>query len=449
MGGRPVYRRPARAAPRRSGLAAQHFLHRRPDRRGRWGNNDAGALQRRDLVGGAALAAGDDRAGMTHAPPGRRGAAGNEADDRLFAPRGPEKLGRLLLAAAADLADHDDRLGLVVGEEHLQDVDKARAVDRIAADPDATRLAEPDRRGLRHRLVGQRARARDDADPAAAMDMARHDADLALVRGDDAGAVRPDQPRAAAAQAALDRDHVEDRDALGDADDERHPGVGRFEDRVGGKGRRHVDDAGVAPCHGARLGDRVEDRQVEMARAAFARGHAADHLGAVGDRLLGMERALGAGEALAEDLCGGADEDRHQDASLTAATILCAASARFSAARIGSPDCRSNFLPRSTLVPSRRTTKGTCRLTSRAAETTPSAITSQRMMPPKMLTRMPSTLGSDRISLNAVATRSLVAPPPTSRKLAGAPPADLMMSIVAIARPAPLTMQPILPSSLM
>src|SRR5579884_1371785 len=382
MGGRPVYRRPARAAPRRSGLAAQHFLHRRPDRRGRWGNNDAGALQRRDLVGGAALAAGDDRAGMTHAPPGRRGAAGNEADDRLFAPRGPEKLGRLLLAAAADLADHDDRLGLVVGEEHLQDVDKARAVDRIAA----------------------------DADAAAAMDMARHDADLALVRGDDAGAVRPDQPRAAAAQAALDRDHVEDRDALGDADDERHPGVGRFEDRVGGKGRRHVDDAGVAPCHGARLGDRVEDRQVEMARAAFARGHAADHLGAVGDRLLGMERALGAGEALAEDLCGGADEDRHQDASLTAATILCAASARFSAARIGSPDCRSNFLPRSTLVPSRRTTKGTCRLTSRAAETTPSAITSQRMMPPKMLTNIPSTFGSERMILNAAVTRSLVAP---------------------------------------
>ncbi len=36
--------------------------------------------------------------------------------------------------------------------------------------------------------------------------------------------------------------------------------------------------------------------------------------------------------------------------------------------------------------------------------------------------------------------------PPTSRKLAGAPPCSLMMSMVAMARPAPLTMQPMLPS---
>ena len=41
------------------------------------------------------------------------------------------------------------------------------------------------------------------------------------------------------------------------------------------------------------------------------------------------------------------------------------------------------------------------------------------------------------------------APPPTSRKFAAAPPAYWMMSIVAIARPAPLTMQAMLPSSLM
>ena len=38
--------------------------------------------------------------------------------------------------------------------------------------------------------------------------------------------------------------------------------------------------------------------------------------------------------------------------------------------------------------------------------------------------------------------------PPTSRKLAGPPPECLMMSMVAMARPAPLTMQPISPSRL-
>ena len=56
------------------------------------------------------------------------------------------------------------------------------------------------------------------------------------------------------------------------------------------------------PVAGARLVHGVEHRQVEMAGAAFARRDAADHFGAVGDRLLGMEGALRAGEALAEDL---------------------------------------------------------------------------------------------------------------------------------------------------
>ena len=41
-----------------------------------------------------------------------------------------------------------------------------------------------------------------------------------------------------------------------------------------------------------------------------------------------------------------------------------------------------------------------------------------------------------------------LAPPPMSRKLAGTPPKSLIMSIVAMARPAPLTMQPISPPKL-
>ena len=75
-----------------------------------------------------------------------------------------EELGRLLLGIAADLADHDDGLGLRVGQEHLQAVDEVGAVDRIAADADAGRLAEAGGGGLGHRLVGEGAGARDDAD---------------------------------------------------------------------------------------------------------------------------------------------------------------------------------------------------------------------------------------------------------------------------------------------
>ncbi len=73
-------------------------------------------------------------------------------------------------------------------------------------------------------------------------------------------------------------------------------------------------------------------------------------------------------------------------------------------------------------------------------------MTSHFMMPPKMLTRMPSTFGSAVMILKAAATLSLPAPPPTSQKLAGSLPYSLMMSIVAMAKPAPFTMQPMLPS---
>ena len=47
------------------------------------------------------------------------------------------------------------------------------------------------------------------------------------------------------------------------------------------------------------------------------------------------------------------------------------------------------------------------------------------MMPPKMLTRMPFTFGSEVMILNAAVTFSVVAPPPTSRKFAGAMPVEL------------------------
>ena len=134
-----------------------------------------------------------------------------------------EEFRALLLGAAADLADHDDGFGGIVGEEQFERIDEVRAVDRIAADADAGRLAEPRRGGLGDRLVGEGARARDDADRAGLMDMARHDADLAFAGRDDAGAVRPDQARLRAAKRALDLDHVEHRDAFGDAHHEPTP----------------------------------------------------------------------------------------------------------------------------------------------------------------------------------------------------------------------------------
>ena len=103
----------------------------------------------------------------------------------------------------------------------------------------------------------------------------------------------------------------------------------------------------------------------------------------------------------------------------------------------------------STFVPSSRTTSGISKPISDAAATMALAMVSHLAMPPKMFTRMPFTLSSLRMMRKASVTAAWLAEPPTSRKFAGSPPCSLMMSIVAIARPAPLTRQPIEPSSLM
>src|SRR5690606_24466916 len=57
--------------------------------------------------------------------------------------------------------------------------------------------------------------------------------------------------------------------------------------------------------------DGVEHRQAEVLAAALARRHAADDLGAVVDHLLGVEGALGAGEALDDDLGVLVDQNAH------------------------------------------------------------------------------------------------------------------------------------------
>ena len=162
--------------------------------------------------------------------------------------------GRVLLGRAADLADHDDRLGLRVGEEHLEHVDELGALDRIAADADRGGLAEARVGGLEHRLVGS-VPERDTMPTVPGLKMLPGMMPIlhspAVI---DARAVRPDQARLRAVERALDLDHVEHRDALGDADDERDLGVDRLADGVGGDRRRHVDHGGVGA--GLRLAPR-------------------------------------------------------------------------------------------------------------------------------------------------------------------------------------------------
>ena len=116
---------------------------------------------------GGARRAGDDRARVTHRLAGRRREAGDVREDRLRHVLGDVARG-LLLLVAADLADEHDELGLGVGLELLEDVDEARADDRVAADTDDRRVAEPALGDLVADLVRQRPRAGDEADRARA-----------------------------------------------------------------------------------------------------------------------------------------------------------------------------------------------------------------------------------------------------------------------------------------
>jgi len=71
----------------------------------------------------------------------------------------------------------------------LDGVEERRADDGIAADADAGGLADAELRQLMDGFVGQRAAAADDADVSLLVNAARHDADFAFTRRNDAWTV--------------------------------------------------------------------------------------------------------------------------------------------------------------------------------------------------------------------------------------------------------------------
>jgi hypothetical protein len=202
------------------------------------------------------------------------------------------------------------RLGIFV--EERENVDEVHSADRVAADADASRLADAEGSELADRLVGEGAGARNDADVARQMDLAGHDADFASAGGDDARAVRTDEANGFAVEPPSDADHVHDRDALGDANDEGAAGVGGLEDRVGSAGRGNEDERDVRARFLDGFGDRVEHGNFAFEFFAAATGCDAGHdVGSVVHALLGMERTGSAGDALDDDARVFVDEDGH------------------------------------------------------------------------------------------------------------------------------------------
>ena len=89
------------------------------------------------------------------------------------------------------------------------------------------------------------------------------------------------------------------------------PGVDRLVDRVGGEAGGDEDHRRVRARLGDGVRDGVEDRDPLDVLAALARRDAGDDLGAVALVAEAVEGALGAGQALDDELRVLVDDDRH------------------------------------------------------------------------------------------------------------------------------------------
>src|SRR5262245_3608128 len=407
---------------------------------------DALRLEGLLLALGRAGRAGDDRARVTHLLPRRRLEAGDVADDR-GRHSGGDEVGRLLLLAPADLTDHHDEVRLGVRLEAAEDVDERAADHRVAPDPHDAALTDAALRERLGDLVGQGPAAADQPDPAGLEDLRRHDADGRLPGADDARAVRADEGLVPAPEMGVDPHHVVCRNALRDADDEVDAALDRLVERVGGEAGRDEDHRGVRVGLADRVGDRVEDRDAVDALPGLARRHARDDVRAVRLVARGVEGALAPRDALDHEARAAVDEDAHA-ASFARATARSAAdSIVCSTTTLDGARSAMMRRPSSSFVPSRRTTMGMDVPSRSIAVSRPSATSSLRVMPPKMLMSSTRTLGSESRTSSAVTTSSAFEPPPASRKLAGRPPARATTSSVLMTRPAPLPRMPTSPSS--
>jgi len=164
---------------------------------------------------------------------------------------------------------------------------------------------------LPDRLVGEGAAAGDNADRARFVDVAGHDADLALAGGDYARAVGADQSGILTLHVLLHLDHVQDRDPFGDAADHADAGVHRLHDGVGGEWGRDEDDRGVGAGIPNCFPHRVEDRKALDLGPSLAGGNTTDHLRAIFTRSPGVEQPGCARYPLGDYSCILIDENAH------------------------------------------------------------------------------------------------------------------------------------------
>ncbi len=135
------------------------------------------------------------------------------------------------------------------------------------------------------------------------MDFARHDAQLAFARRDNAWTVRADEHGSGRTclHQPLDLDHILNGNSLGNTDTEIKVGVHRFHHSVSSISGWNIDDGGIRPGFADRFLDGVKHRGSVNLSTASSGDNPGDDVGAVFFHFLGVEFSLRAGKPLHEN----------------------------------------------------------------------------------------------------------------------------------------------------
>lgn len=281
----------------------EYLEHCFPHPRGRRHDGHAGGFQGGYFVPGAALAARDYGASMSHASTGGRGEAGDEGHHWFLRAAVYDKLRGFLLRGTSDFANHDDALGLRIQHELFQAIHEVGAVEWVAADPHHGALPQPRHRGLVNCFVRQCTAPTHHPNPAWLVNVPGHDSDFTLPGFYYSRAVGPDEARFGLRHhRLLHSDHVVLRNPFRDAHHQIHLRLNGFQNSLHGERGWDVNRAGVGARHGLRLQNGVKHGQPEMRGAAFFGGHPANHLRAVRDGLFAVEGSVFPGKSLYDHL---------------------------------------------------------------------------------------------------------------------------------------------------
>ena len=184
-----------------------------------------------------------------------------------------------------DLAHHDDAFGLPVLFEHFQTIDKVSTLNRVTTNAHTSTLPQTIERRLIHRFVGQRAGARDNTDGAFFMNHSGHDANLAFIGSDNARTVRANQMHVTALERCFHFDHIQHRNAFGNARNNSDACIGSFQNRIGGKGCGYKNHTGICLCFCHCVFYCVKHWAFQMRLPTFARCNTAHKICAVRNRL--------------------------------------------------------------------------------------------------------------------------------------------------------------------